>query len=153
MVGTKTELAKSPKENIQSASVAANFCCEVISVYNRKGIGFEGEGDKLLSLADSTSNPFIPLFMWLFRGKLDLVCILNVYITRLLNWSLMLFSCSKSGVSYIIIEWAQLENSRWEIYLIFFIIRLSKQPVAAKNNTFPGDRNLCKFTRWFLRQK
>ena len=61
--------------------------------HTRKDIGFESEGDKLLPLAYSTSSPFIPLFAWLFRRKLDLACILNVYIVRLLNGSLMIFAC------------------------------------------------------------
>ena len=43
-------------------SVAVNFYCKDMGVHNRKDIDFEGEGDRLLSLFNSTSSPFIILF-------------------------------------------------------------------------------------------
>ena len=121
MVGkNKWEFWKKP-------SVAVNFCCKDMSVHKRKDIDFEGEGDRLLSLAYSTSSPFILLLMWLFRGKLDLACILNVYITRLLNWSLMLFACSKCKILYIIVK---------------------KPPVFVHINPTVIGSTKCYFSKW-----
>ena len=59
----KTVHGGNKREFSKKLSVAGNFCCEDMSVHNRKDIAFEGEGDKLLPLAYSTSSPFILLLM------------------------------------------------------------------------------------------